>query len=206
MQMITHLCGQPLERCAGDQGSYLTAKPSGHARVHHVEVQSCPRCGETLCDSDMTDRADVPLMINNPSAWSIARRAALAGLIAAGYALSYDNGYWRIATADRDYDTASTDNLDAMIALATALTAGQTPIRLVWNWLNGSTEHVWTGLYSPATGRALGGAAMGAPEQIRVRIDGQRVEVQRDDESEPQIGHVWRRTAQEIVVEFFAGS
>ena len=51
MQVIRHLCGQPIERCAGPQGSYLAAKPSGHARVHHVEVQACPTCGESLCDS-----------------------------------------------------------------------------------------------------------------------------------------------------------
>jgi len=212
MQMINHLCGQDLERGSGPHGVYLVAKPSG--RVHHIDVQTCPQCGETLCDTDCTDRAGVPLVVDSPTEWSIARRAALTGMAAAGYTLRYDpghagaggpGGYWRIGAPGVDYDIVSSDNLDAVIELAAALTAGQVPIRLYWNWLNGSTEHIWQGVYSPATGRALGGAALGRPERIRVAIDGQRVEFQRGDDA-PQIGTLWRRTKQLIEVEFFAGS
>lgn len=209
MQMMNHLCGQELERGTGPHGAYLAAKPIGHARVHHVEVECCPRCGETLCDTDCTDRSGAPLVVNSPSAWSSERRAALAGLAAAGYTLRYDSdppgGWWRIGAPGVDYDIASSDNLDAVVELAAALTAGQIPIRLYWNWLSGGTEHIWQGVYSPATGRALGGAAMGQPEQIRVTIDGTRVEFQRGDDA-PQVGTLWRRTDALIEVEFFAGS
>jgi len=210
MQVIRHLCGQPLERCAGPQGSYLAAKPSGHARVHHVAVQTCPRCGEPLADTDCTDRNGVPLVVDNPSAWSIARRAALAGLAAAGYTLAYDpdppGGYWRIAIVGVDYTLASTDNLDAIVELAAAIAAGQIPIKLYWNWLSGQTESIWEGVYSPATGRALGGIVLGKPEQITVAISGNRVEISGGPLDEPQIGHMWRQTPALIEVEFFAGS
>lgn len=124
MYPIRHLCGQELERTSDWIGAYYAPVPISETRVNLIEVKRCPNCRETLCDTDMTDRGGVPLAVNNPSEWSTQRRAALAGLAARGYTLRYENSRWWIRATDRDYDTASSDNLDAVVELAAALSAG----------------------------------------------------------------------------------
>lgn len=127
MHMVRHLCGCELERGAGRQGDYFQRIAIDDARITLQATTACPLCREPLCDTDMSELSGAPLVVDTPSSWSIGRRAALAGLAQAGYTLRYEAGLWRIRAADQDYDTASSDNLDAVIELAAAIAAGRRP-------------------------------------------------------------------------------
>jgi hypothetical protein len=92
MQLLHHLCGQLLERGAGLHGTYYQLTQVGDAGSRALKIERCPRCNEMLSDTDMLNRAGVPLPIEYPPSWSIRRRAALSSLAAAGYALDWKYG------------------------------------------------------------------------------------------------------------------
>jgi hypothetical protein len=115
MQLLHHLCGQLLERGTDLHGAYYQLTRVGDAGGFATAVECCPRCNESLSDTDMLDGTGVPISIEYPSNWSIRRRAALSNLAAAGYALHWEDGQWHIhhgATA-----IAFADTLDVLIAL-----------------------------------------------------------------------------------------
>lgn len=125
MYHLIHLCGQPLECASGPASAYFL-------RVGHraVDVQYCPRCGVRLFDIDMYDAAGAPLVAAPEDRLSQQHRAALADLVFAGYTFCWDAGTWRNSLAGHDEPLASFGTLEAMLALASVLSLGQTPIQM----------------------------------------------------------------------------
>jgi hypothetical protein len=68
----------------------------------------------------MRDSTGMPLIATFLSEQHRARRAALAGLAAAGYTLQWEDGQWRIQAGDTVI--AFADTLDAIVQLASAIT------------------------------------------------------------------------------------
>jgi hypothetical protein len=205
MHLLRHLCGQLLERATGLHGTYYQLTRGSDAGGHAVAVELCPGCNEPLFDTDMRDLAGMPLRLDTPTAWSIARRAALAGLEQAGYGLRWEDGRWRVQAFESDQDSVSSGTLDALVELATAISAGHTPICLYWKGFSGTTKHTWEGVYNAQAGTALGQAGDGPNELIRVAIDGWRTEIAGGSLTGTHVGRVWRRTSALIEVEFFVG-
>ncbi len=200
MRILIHLCGQELEHTNDLHGtSFQLTRPDNHGSFA-TEVERCPRCGELLDDTDMRDRAGMPLVIATPSEPSLARRAALAGLGAAGYQLHWDAGRWCIRPVDSEHDIVSSHDLNALIELAQALTANQVPIRLYCS--SKRLEQIWEGVYSVATGTALGHVGDGPTQRIIVAIDGDQVQVRATRDAAPLIGRVQQRTSALIEGEF----
>jgi hypothetical protein len=202
MQMLTHLCGQEVQRGAGLYGPYYQLAQLDTHGCFATELQRCPRCGELLDDTDMLDRAGLPLVIDTSAEPNIARRAALAGLGAAGYQLHWEDGRWRIRPVDGDRDIVSCDTLDGLVELAQAITVNQVPIRLYCS--SKRLEQIWEGLYSVVTGTALGHAGDKPAQRIIVAIEGEWVQVRATPDAAPLIGRVRQRTDALIEGEFFA--
>jgi len=204
MQSVTHICGQPLERGAGPQGLYFQAIPVNETRERYEDVNSCPRCHEALCDTDLLDSSGSPLAVLNPTAWSINRRAALAAIVANGYSYCYEDDYWRLRHADLGYDLMWSDNLDALVELATLMAAGRMPIRLYWVFLHGGVESIWAGLYDESIGKAVGRADGNALETVSIMIRGNDAILERPGINRAQRGRLWSRSSRLIELQFLA--
>ena len=198
MHQLFHLCGQPLERTSGPAGALQRVGRRA------VDVEHCPRCGARLFDIDMCDADGVPLVGTPAGKLAQQRRVALADLAFAGYTFWWDAGIWRISLAGQDEPFASFDDLEAMIALASALSAGQTLIRMLWRWPNSDAERIWHGVYSASTGRALGHADDEPNELVMLAIDGERVELHRR-RGPVQIGRIRQRSERLIELDFVVG-
>jgi hypothetical protein len=125
MQILMHLCGQQLER--GTNGAYFHLIPVLDRVMRADKVQRCPRCNEWLDDTDMADRAGVPLALDSLPPWAVARRAVLADLATASYVLGWEKSAWHIRQAQRDEDVASAATLEAIIERARTITTGADP-------------------------------------------------------------------------------
>ena len=125
MLFLRHLCGQILERAAGASGAYYHLIPVRDHGGRAEQVQRCPRCNELLLDTDMRDSTGAPLIINLVSEQSRARHAVLVGLASAGYALRWEDGTWYVRPLASDQDTVSSNALDTIIVLASAIISQQ---------------------------------------------------------------------------------
>jgi hypothetical protein len=121
MLLLQHLCGQTLERAAAPSSAYYHLISLRNCAGCAQQVQRCPRCHELLLDTDMLDSTGMPLIGNLVSEQSRARRAVLAGLTSAGFALRWEDGSWYVWPLASDQDTLSSDTLDTIIAQASAI-------------------------------------------------------------------------------------
>jgi hypothetical protein len=125
MHILRHLCGQQLER--GTNGVYFHLIPVLDRAMRADKVQRCPRCNEWLDDTDMADRAGVPLAVGSLPAWAVARRAVLADLATAGYTLRWEKSAWYIRHSERFEDVSSATALEAIIERARTIATGADP-------------------------------------------------------------------------------
>lgn len=76
MRPIIHMCGYALERSDHPQGAFYNMVGEQGSRTP-VVVQTCPQCGESLCDTESREVSGEPIFIPNQSDWSIQRRKEL---------------------------------------------------------------------------------------------------------------------------------